>query len=606
MVITNVLASLMERQLASISKFVSYSRRKVAFSNFSRQAISIVLFTFISSVSSVVVADIPSEDDWWLPEWVEKSANSGDYGNSSYASTANTKISWKDIEPVEGQYDWSVLENALAAGDVFLRIFASDVIHVPAWLGEKYPDLKVHRFRWPNKPYYDVHTKTSSVGDFYEIWDPRFEAEFRQLMQSFRDHKLGSHPNMKFSYLMHGWRWNEWGVKWVPEMIQSGITVQDFIGWFQRTVDDYVYGFEGNAGKLLYTGTADAEWIEGGDSSWVAGINSADGGNVLSKYAVSAGAGARTGSSEWLDYGLVDNPDWGMSRKKIGSTWYQAVDDNHPFLKDSIRIFGAENECFASCGTPAGTDDYWHIKMATLKILQMRVNWVFLSQKAVNVAPDQQAYAFKTMGKTVYNTPDAWVALREAQDHRTGDGTWLQNWERWVYQREVAPEGLTTRVSSHSSPLSQVKTTYEARSTNHASGSDYIYFDVDDRFINKSRNADIGNIQVKVTYLDNFAGSWRIEYDADDGNAYKQSTAIQNSNDGQWKTVTVSISDAAFMNRQNGGMDLRLFNGGTQDLTVRFLRVIKLTQPLTTTIPGAEPVLQAPTGLQVELLGENI
>lgn len=54
---------------------------------------------------------------------------------------------------------------------------------------------------------------------------------------------------------------------------------------------------------------------------------------------------------------------------------------------------------------------------------------------------------------------------------------------------------------------------------------------------------------------------------------------MNNRNDNQWKTVTFEIKDAAFLNRQNSNMDFRIFNGGQQDLTVRFVRVIKLQPP---------------------------
>ena len=78
-----------------------------------------------------------------------------------------------------------------------------------------------------------------------------------------------------------------------------------------------------------------------------------------------------------------------------------------------------------------------------------------------------------------------------------------------------------------------------------------------------------------MTYLDDNNATWGIEYDAF-GNVYKKTAQIVNQNSGKWKTTTFKISDAAFTNRQNGNMDFRIYNGGSQDLTVRFVRVIKL------------------------------
>ena len=113
---------------------------------------------------------------------------------------------------------------------------------------------------------------------------------------------------------------------------------------------------------------------------------------------------------------------------------------------------------------------------------------------------------------------------------------------------------------------------YEARRTDHENGSDYIYFDLDDKFIMDGSN----EIQIKVTYLDSNSSKWWIEYDAADGNLYKHSSSIRNQDDGKWKTVTFAMNDASFQNRQRAGMDFRVFNGGSHDLTVRFVRVIKM------------------------------
>lgn len=69
-----------------------------------------------------------------------------------------------------------------------------------------------------------------------------------------------------------------------------------------------------------------------------------------------------------------------------------------------------------------------------------------------------------------------------------------------------------------------------------------------------------------------------IEYDASSGIAYKKSSLVVNRNNGKWKTVTFKINDVTFLNRQNCTMDFRIFNGGKEDLSVRFVRVIKLEQ----------------------------
>jgi hypothetical protein len=60
---------------------------------------------------------------------------------------------------------------------------------------------------------------------------------------------------------------------------------------------------------------------------------------------------------------------------------------------------------------------------------------------------------------------------------------------------------------------------------------------------------------------------------------YKQSTQISNINNNSWKTVTINIPDAGFTSRQTNDMDFRIYNGGNNDITVRFVRVVKTINP---------------------------
>jgi hypothetical protein len=154
-------------------------------------------------------------------------------------------------------------------------------------------------------------------------------------------------------------------------------------------------------------------------------------------------------------------------------------------------------------------------------------------------------------------------------------GPWtVRNWERWLIQREVEPDGKTVATYQAHTPVKFNTDAFEARRTDLAHGSANIYFGVDDRFIKGGTNA----VQIKVTYLDENAGIWWVEYDAAE-DAYKKTTPVKNLGDGQWKTTTLVVPDASFPNRQRGGMDFRIVNAGENDLTVRFVRVVRLTPP---------------------------
>jgi hypothetical protein len=111
--------------------------------------------------------------------------------------------------------------------------------------------------------------------------------------------------------------------------------------------------------------------------------------------------------------------------------------------------------------------------------------------------------------------------------------------------------------------------TYFARRTDHASGNDYIYFDVDDQFA----AATARRFKVAVYYHDVGTASWRLEYSTG-STATVATPAVTNANDGAWKTAIFTLTDATLRNAQNG-MDLRIYNGGSADVTVGAVRLIR-------------------------------
>lgn len=556
-------------------------------------ALALALVTPLAAqVGASPLAQAASEDDWWLPDWVKPSANSGYYGGSGggagFPDLVDCKIVWRLVNPREGEYDWTSVDKQLALGKpVWVRFFASDTGHCPPWLASKYPTLGIHRFRWPATGYDDIVGYLSvgrtvrSPGDFYAIWDPSFEQEFRKLLDAFRA-RYGGDKRMAFCYFPHAWRWGEFSLKWVPEMAKSGFTPQQYLEWFQRTTADYTRAFNGASGKLVYTGFGGKEWIENsGDAQadvlWDRTINTPDGGNALARHALGVGGGVRDGFTEVFNR-FSESPAWGMTLEPRDGFQYSRVDEAHPLIASTDRFFGTENEDYDYMWP--GTNTYYFVKTAYLNTLRLRMNWVFAGD--YRTAPPVVEYARLALGKHVHDSPDAWAALRQYQDCQGNDENapdTYRNFERWLVQREVVPDGRTVRAYRADFPAEFAAENcggaWEALRTDQASGGTSIYFEVNDRFLKGGPYP----VQVKVTYLDNFPGEWRLEYDAAAGNAYKAAAPVRNSNDGRWKTATFSVSDAAFENRQKGGMDFRISPGGTHDLTARFVRVIKMRPP---------------------------
>ena len=180
-----------------------------------------------------------------------------------------------------------------------------------------------------------------------------------------------------------------------------------------------------------------------------------------------------------------------------------------------------------------------------------------------------------SFGKTVYNSPDAWAYLREASVYPSPG--YMKNFERWLYQRDMTPDGTTKadrKVNLSYDPGGTANYEYMARRTQYTSQQNYIYFDLDDRF------AVEGPVDIKVEYWDNFKApvAFRVEYNS----AQAPDTPTEwysGQQDLGIRTVTFTISDAKFQNALPGGMDFRLATNRRGDLTVHWVRVIRTSLP---------------------------
>ncbi|MDX2078027.1 MAG: hypothetical protein SFZ02_16475, partial [bacterium] len=316
------------------------------------------------------------------------------------------------------------------------------------------------------------------------------------------------------------------------------------------------------------------------------------GNNRLTDEAVNLGMSVRTGALEEFNR-YSDLPSWGAPAIEVNGYYYQQIDFAHPLRANLTRILATENEAWGNPDMTGFVSAYYDtnyvVRLNMLKALQLQLNWVNFSLNTYEVNPPLMDYVRLTLGKTATDSPDAWVLLREWRDmeyflaglqeaESYADLRLFRNWERWLYQRDIAPNGMTIGVDNTISPLligiendAYDYTASESRRTDHANGSDYIYFAIDDNFLKDSDQS----VQILVTYLDNFVGTWWVEYDAGVDRVFHATPAQVMVNDMQWKTVTFAISDGSFGNRQTGDMDFRLYNGGEHDLTVQFVRIIK-------------------------------
>lgn len=528
----------------------------------------------------------PAEDDWTLPAWVQPSSNSGFFSElASPQHQVNLRVvdfTWRQLEPSEGQFSTTTADEVygmafaswdeqLAGNDPFwLRLWISGTEWAPQWM--------------------QTECGVSTVANGYEndphlpIWNACMWSHARQFYREvLLTRGLGADPRMRFVYVPGAFTWCEFDFDIISAAVQQGtVDFATFNAWFQQAMVDLVWIMnqensdpsDDNAWKLVYTG----------EDYPFGPFDASD--DMLARDAVVAGMGIRTGITELFNFHLNDVPAYGT---RIAQDAHLVTDDETWPLFDGKRTIGTENECYNDCGYST-SEPYYAVKMSNLKALQLRVNWLYVVPSTSYLAEYASFWNWVrlSLGKTAADSADAWVALREAEDRYWLDdpviswpaSPWVRNLERWLIQREVSPDGLTLRGQEVRSSVLDPEngTAYEGRSTDHASGSDYIYFDLDDRFLHRRSDP----VDIKVTYLDAGTGPWLIQYAGVNG--LTATPPVTRTNSGGYMTATVRIEDGYFDDSLAGSCDFRLFDGGADDLEVRFVRVVKMNPPAM--VPG--------------------
>ena len=82
-----------------------------------------VLGVFAVLQFTVFAQQTPSEDNWTLPSWVQASPNSGLYGGFNLPPGVTTlrlaTVTWKQLNPSDGVYDWTAINNLLNVPRLF-------------------------------------------------------------------------------------------------------------------------------------------------------------------------------------------------------------------------------------------------------------------------------------------------------------------------------------------------------------------------------------------------------------------------------------------------------------------------------------------------------
>ncbi|MBO2458426.1 hypothetical protein [Actinomadura violacea] len=541
-------------------------------------AVLLVLFALAGAVSAGAVTGsvrIRPGDDWTLPGWVRPSSNSGFFSEQSspddHVDLRGLDLTWRQLQPdgpgglrddttgtAEDMAFRPLREQLAQKRPFWMRVFGSGTSWAPKWVAEE--------------------CGVKPIGPDYEgqshlpIWNGCVWGRLLGLYKKlFVDSGLRADPRLRFVYVPGAFTWAEYDYDIISAAAKEGLTFDEYRSWYSHAWRDLAALFGPYRTKLVFTGE-DYPWGPWGSRT-----------DLFAKQAVDAGLSIRTGITEEFNYHLGEAPSYGS---RIEPDGHMTVNERLP-VHDGRHVVATENECFNDCGYTTG-DPYYAVRQANLKALQLRMNWMYVvpGPSYMKQYPAQWRWVRLSLGKTASDSPDAWAALRDAEDTYWKDETgpftgnrawrtrpWVRNLERWLVQRDVRPDGTPRRSTAdvHRNVFSKENgTAYEGLRTDRAHGQTSMYFDVDERF--RSRG-DRRPLEVKVTYRDAGRGSWWIEYEGG------RSPRVRRSGDGAWKTATVRLRRPVFAGRLRGGTDFRLATGAGDDLDVRFVRVVRPHRP---------------------------
>ena len=510
-------------------------------------------------------------------------------------------VHWSNINPAPGQYNWAKIdsyltEHAVGGKKVGLAITTYEghstdpnagggISAMPAWarrdgpVGDDNATIITARDGWQLPRYW-----TSGYYNAYAPFVMALGARYR------------NDPRVEFIALGVG-TWGETRPSEnedEPALIEHGLTSQMWVNFVNRITDLYIRAFSENGvikkSLLLQNGPF---YLEGWER------------REFSVYAAERGVGLSVNALYPDGNALVSKGD--PACPSCGQ-YDQLIDYNQ-------RVPIAFEMYPTTLTNP--TEFYWGM----LNALDKHADYLRLRRQFLRYDPngpdrpeylDIMRWVQPYIGARLSNTPSVWVALREHRnptrygvfvtEYQSYNPQW-GNYSFWLYQDDRVAGGKTVPETNDSSvwDLKDNRNPYNpnippgrecwvCRRTDQGTGNPYMFFKVDDGYINGGTNT----VTIKVTYADLGTDRWTLTYDSTNGPRVATPVGsndpwVQKTNSRTWKVATFILTDARFANGLTGQSDFYISCNNDGNEWIHFVDVARGVGPTPPPTPTSPP-----------------
>jgi len=244
--------------------------------------------------------------DWSLPSHVKPVPYSGFVTWSpkrfhEWITVCGVHMSWKELNPLPGQYRWDLLESRIAANRAHgmrtgLHLMGVERKGIPDWVIEQF-----------HPPVIDVPVLSTKQPWRLQIvppWHPQVEKAFMDFLAAFNQAGIARREEVVCAYI-HGIsasRGEELFLRPVDVALlerNTGLTAELFGQWLRRRTDAMLTAFQGAESKLAWM----SEGPVGPNEAYRRATQD------LWKYASDHGTGIRSGGIDF-QHTLFDSPAW--------------------------------------------------------------------------------------------------------------------------------------------------------------------------------------------------------------------------------------------------------------------------------------------------------